>query len=125
VNRRLQITHTNSRSRTPVLSWGVGTELVEHWFIRRWRVGRLDVYLTGDDHGWHVKSRRGGWDGGEVVHDFTTSGTLRRCCCGLWRRRRRGRTLGEDAPAATFALDEPTTHPRASTPGREGSRRVS
>jgi hypothetical protein len=29
------------------------------------------VYLTRDDHGWHVKTRRGGWDGGEVVHDFT------------------------------------------------------
>lgn len=34
-------------------------------------MGRRDVYLTRDDAGWHVKGRRGGWDGVEVVHDFT------------------------------------------------------
>ena len=51
---------------------GMAAELVEHWFNRRWRVGRRDVYLTRDDSGWHVKARRGGWDGVEVVHDFTS-----------------------------------------------------
>jgi hypothetical protein len=50
----------------------MAAELVEHWFNRRWRVGRRDVYLTRDDNGWHVKARRGGWDGIEVVHDFTS-----------------------------------------------------
>lgn len=50
----------------------MGTEQVEHWFNRRWRVGRRDVYLIRDDHGWHVKTRRGGPDGTEVVHDFTS-----------------------------------------------------
>jgi hypothetical protein len=44
---------------------------VEPWFNRRWRVGRRDVYLTRDESGWHVKARRGGPDGVEVVHDFT------------------------------------------------------
>jgi hypothetical protein len=50
----------------------MAAELVEHWFNRRWRVGRRDVYLTRDDSGWHVKARRGGWDGVEVVRDFTS-----------------------------------------------------
>ena len=50
----------------------MAAELVEHWFNRRWRVGRRDVYLTHDESGWHVKARRGGWDGVEVVHDFAT-----------------------------------------------------
>jgi hypothetical protein len=29
------------------------------------------VYLTRDDRGWHVRARRGGPDGVEVVHHFT------------------------------------------------------
>ena len=49
----------------------MATELLEHWFNRRWRVGRRDVYLTRDDRGWHVRARRGGPDGVEVVHHFT------------------------------------------------------
>ena len=49
----------------------MGTELVEHWFNRRWRTGRRDVYLTRDSHGWHVRAHRGGPDGVEVVHHFT------------------------------------------------------
>jgi hypothetical protein len=36
-----------------------GTELVAHWFNRRWRVGRRDVFLMHDQ------------SGAEVVHDFT------------------------------------------------------
>ena len=50
----------------------MAAQLVEHWFNRRWRVGRRDVYLIRDDAGWQVKARRGGPDGVEVVHNLTT-----------------------------------------------------
>ena len=56
---------------TPVLSWGRGDGASGALIHPALAGGRRDVYLTRDDHGWHVKTRRGGWDGGEVVHDFT------------------------------------------------------
>jgi hypothetical protein len=35
------------------------------------------VYLIRDDNGWHVKARRGGWDGVEVVHHFTSEASAK------------------------------------------------
>jgi hypothetical protein len=45
-------------------------ERVEHWFNRRYGVGRRDVYLLRTETGWQVLGRRGGADGQEVVHYF-------------------------------------------------------
>jgi hypothetical protein len=61
-----------------------------------------------------------------VVHDFTDERDAQAMLLrALETAPPGGGRLGEDAAAATFALDPPTTHPRAATPGREGSRRVS
>ena len=43
---------------------------VEHWFNRRYGVGRRDVYLLRTPTGWQVKGRTGGTDGTEVTHYF-------------------------------------------------------
>jgi hypothetical protein len=43
---------------------------VEHWFNRRYGVGRRDVYLLRTESGWQVLGRRGGSDGVEVAHYF-------------------------------------------------------
>jgi hypothetical protein len=43
---------------------------VEHWFNRRYGVGRRDVYLLRDGSRWRVLGRLGGTDGPEVTHDF-------------------------------------------------------
>jgi hypothetical protein len=64
-------------------------ELVEHWFNRRWRAGRRDVYLTCDERGWHVHARRGGPGGVEVVHHFTDQADA---CCACSKLRRRNPT---------------------------------
>jgi hypothetical protein len=45
-------------------------ERVEHWFNRRYGVGRRDVYLLRTETGWQVRGRRGGADGAEVAHYF-------------------------------------------------------
>jgi hypothetical protein len=36
--------------------------------------GADEDLLLRDDHGWHVKARRGGPDGVEVIHHFTSEG---------------------------------------------------
>ncbi|MCA2215044.1 hypothetical protein [Jidongwangia harbinensis] len=43
---------------------------VEHWFNRRYGVGRRDVYLLRTESGWQVLGRSGGSDGAEVAHYF-------------------------------------------------------
>jgi hypothetical protein len=45
-------------------------EHVEHWFNRRYKMNRRDVYLIRTETGWQVKGREGGSDGREVVHYF-------------------------------------------------------
>jgi hypothetical protein len=45
-------------------------ERVEHWFNRRYGVGRRDVYLLRTETGWQVRGRQGGADGDEVAHYF-------------------------------------------------------
>ena len=43
---------------------------MEHWFNRRYGVGRRDVYLLRTETGWQVRGRLGGADGQEVTHYF-------------------------------------------------------
>jgi hypothetical protein len=43
---------------------------VEHWFNRRYREGRRDIYLICTETGWQVLGRSGGADGTEVSHYF-------------------------------------------------------
>jgi len=45
-------------------------ERVEHWFNRRYGVGRRDVYLLRTETGWQVRGRQGGTDGDEIAHYF-------------------------------------------------------
>ena len=45
-------------------------ERVEHWFNRRYGVGRRDVYLLRTPTGWQVLGCEGGSNGREVVHYF-------------------------------------------------------
>jgi hypothetical protein len=45
-------------------------DIVEHWFNRRYRTLRRDIYLRHDAFGWYVRARRGGADGTEVTHTF-------------------------------------------------------
>jgi hypothetical protein len=45
-------------------------ERVEHWFNRRYGLGRRDVYLLRTETGWQVLGRQGGADGPEVTHYF-------------------------------------------------------
>jgi hypothetical protein len=45
-------------------------ERVEHWFNRRYGVGRRDVYLLRTPTGWQVLGRHGGADGREVTYYF-------------------------------------------------------
>jgi hypothetical protein len=44
--------------------------LIEHWFNRRYRIRRRDIYLRHDSFGWYVRARHGGSDGTEVTHVF-------------------------------------------------------
>jgi hypothetical protein len=50
---------------------------VEHWFNRRYGVGRRDVYLLRTESGWQVLGRRGGSEGSEVAHYFDEEGDAR------------------------------------------------
>lgn len=43
-------------------------ERVEHWFNRKYREGRRDVYLYRTPTGWQVVGRVGGSGGKEVSH---------------------------------------------------------
>ncbi len=52
-------------------------ELVEHWFNRRYRAARRDIYLRRDSFGWYVRARHGGADGTEVTHTFTAEAEAR------------------------------------------------
>jgi hypothetical protein len=52
-------------------------EQVEHWFNRRYKTARRDVYLIRTGTGWQVKGREGGADGREVVHYFDTEDDAR------------------------------------------------
>jgi hypothetical protein len=45
-------------------------ERVEHWFNRRYGLGRRDVYLLRTDTGWQLVGRQRGADGQEVAHYF-------------------------------------------------------
>jgi hypothetical protein len=45
-------------------------ERVEHWFNRRYGIGRRDVYLLRTETGWQLRGRQGGADGKEVPHYF-------------------------------------------------------
>jgi hypothetical protein len=47
-----------------------------HWFNRRYRTLRRDIYLRHDAFGW-VRARRGGAEGVEVTHPFTDESALR------------------------------------------------
>jgi hypothetical protein len=47
----------------------MGTQ-VEHWFNRRYKSGRRDVYLVDTGTGWQVLGRSGGYDGQTVSHYF-------------------------------------------------------
>jgi hypothetical protein len=50
---------------------------VEHWFNRRWGIGRRDVYLLRTPTGWQILGREGGADGREVTHYFDTEDDAR------------------------------------------------
>jgi hypothetical protein len=60
-------------------------ERVEHWFNRRYGVGRRDFYLLRSETGWQVRGRQGGSDGDEVAHYFDDEqdarAVLQRRCC--------------------------------------------
>ena len=60
-----------------VLTWLSTDALVEHWFNRRYRAARRDIYLHRDAFGWYVRGRHGGADGTEVTHTFTTEAEAR------------------------------------------------
>ena len=45
-------------------------ERLEHWFNRRYGVGRYDVFLLRTETGWQIVGRRGGSAGYEVAHYF-------------------------------------------------------
>ncbi|MEV6491567.1 hypothetical protein AB0M20_23575 [Actinoplanes sp. NPDC051633] len=51
--------------------------VVEHWFNRRYRAARRDVYLCRDSFGWFVRARTGGPDGSEVTHTFADADAAR------------------------------------------------
>jgi hypothetical protein len=51
---------------------------VEHWFNRRWGIGRRDVYLIRTETGWQVLGREGGADGREVARYFETEELARK-----------------------------------------------
>jgi hypothetical protein len=53
-------------------------ERVEHWFNRRYGVGRRDVFLIRTETGWQVLGREGGAEGPEVTHYFDDEGDARR-----------------------------------------------
>jgi hypothetical protein len=48
----------------------VMAERVEHWFNRRYKDSRLDVYLLRTETGWQVVGRKGGAEGEQVTHYF-------------------------------------------------------
>jgi hypothetical protein len=45
-------------------------EGVEHWFNRRYKDSRRDVYLLRAETGWQVVNRKGGADGEQITHYF-------------------------------------------------------
>jgi hypothetical protein len=51
---------------------------VEHWFNRRWRDGRRDIFLIRTPTGWQVLGRVGGDGGREVIHYFDEEAGARR-----------------------------------------------
>jgi hypothetical protein len=53
-------------------------ERVEHWFNRRYGVGRRDVFPLRTETGWQVLGRQGGADGPEVTHYFDRQDDARR-----------------------------------------------
>jgi hypothetical protein len=53
-------------------------ERVEHWFNRRYGLGRRDVYLLRTETGWQVLGRQGGADGQEVTHYVNHENEARR-----------------------------------------------
>jgi hypothetical protein len=55
----------------------VVADRVEHWFNRRYGVGRRDVYLIRTETGWQVLGRQGGADGREAVHYFDSEADAR------------------------------------------------
>ncbi|WP_250002111.1 hypothetical protein [Actinoplanes sp. M2I2] len=50
---------------------------VEHWFNRKYRDGRRDIYLDRTRTGWQVVGRIGGADGTHIIHDFGTESDAR------------------------------------------------
>ena len=51
---------------------------VEHWFNRRYKGARRDIYLIRTETGWQVLGRIGGSDGETVMHYFDHEDNARR-----------------------------------------------